>query len=188
LGIIYVVTNLNNQKKYIGQTINCLEKRKNYHIWEANRGSNTPFHRAIRKYSDKLCWSVICECEDENLDSLEEYYIKKYDSKIPNGYNVLQGSPHKGFKHGKRSLETRKKLSLSHIGNKISNETKQKISEIRKVKPTKYKSVICVEENLIFKTIADANEFCSKKRSASGIRQCLDMDNRTAFGFHWKSI
>lgn len=69
-------------------------------------------------------------CENQNLaDKTEDWFIKFFDS-IKTGYNIRDGGS-----HGKASPETRKKLSISHLGlntwskgKKASSETKQKIS------------------------------------------------------------
>lgn len=50
--IIYKVTNLINQKVYIGQTINSLGHRGSQHYKDCNRKNyyNNRFHNALNKY------------------------------------------------------------------------------------------------------------------------------------------
>lgn len=135
LGIIYKATNIENDKSYIGQTIQTLEKRISKHKCEANKKSNYYFHNALRKYGiDCFEWSIIEKCE--NLDLSEQWYIREFDT-YRNGYNsTLGGNNAVGLKH---SEETKKKMSIAgkkRIGNKNgfygkhhTKETKIKLSE-----------------------------------------------------------
>lgn len=121
-------------KYYIGQTIRP-KFRKNEHVSRAFNGSELPFHRAIRKYGiDSFGYSILCgitcsntETLSEILNNLEQYYIIKYNSKVPTGYNVTEGG--EGNLGIVLSEETKYKMSLSKIGHKCSTNTKKKISE-----------------------------------------------------------
>ena len=55
--IIYKITNIKNNKVYIGQTIRPMKDRFNRHINDAlNNVIDTHFARAIRKYGkESLC-------------------------------------------------------------------------------------------------------------------------------------
>lgn len=168
-GIIYKYTNKINGKVYIGQTVNE-EKRKKEH-----RGAygNYPFHRAIRKYGwDNFDYEVVFTTISSDLDRLkylldtmEKYFIKKYNSFGEGGYNcTLGGGGSLGRKQteeakkriseknsGKKpseetrrklsiasrnmSAETRRKLSIAGTGRKHTEEAKRKISESKKGKP-----------------------------------------------------
>lgn len=92
-GIIYKITNLANNKIYIGQTIHKLTYRWNSHTRAAKRGSKTYFHKAIRKYGkDSFILEQIAEANSkEELNQLEIICIQKYNSLIPNGYNTSTG-------------------------------------------------------------------------------------------------
>ena len=48
---VYKVTNLNNNKIYIGITIQKINMRFSHHVYEAKKGSVSYFHRAIMKHS-----------------------------------------------------------------------------------------------------------------------------------------
>lgn len=93
--LIYKVTNIINNKVYIGQTVKSLSQRKSEHkhrfLYE---NSHNKFYNAIRKYGwDNFIWEVLEESENwsyETLDEKEKYYIKLYDS-INTGYNILEG-------------------------------------------------------------------------------------------------
>lgn len=90
--IIYKVTNIINNKVYVGQTIQSLNQRQIAHYKKARLGSQTNFHRALLKY-DKVnfIWEQIAKVNDKNtLNELEQFYISKFDS-YKNGYNMTIG-------------------------------------------------------------------------------------------------
>lgn len=88
--IIYKITNLINNKIYIGQTSKTLKQRFNKHVYD----SKTLMHRAIKKYGKENF--IISEIDTANtLKSAchkEKYWIKKLKSKIKDGgYNITDG-------------------------------------------------------------------------------------------------
>lgn len=96
--MIYCFTNLINNKKYVGQTINSNDNRYNNHKSsyqnENSNEYNSMLHRAFRKYGfENFSYEILVDnIEDiELLNKLEIYYIKKLNSLIPNGYNVEEG-------------------------------------------------------------------------------------------------
>ena len=137
MGYIYYIKNLSNNKYYIGQTINNIKERWLQH---KRKNSNCRYLKyAFNKYGfDNFKFKLICICFDKDLDRFEIEYIKKYNSLVPNGYNLKQG----GLNGGKHHQETKNKISKSlqgrkmvyinginpHIGKIHSYETKLKIS------------------------------------------------------------
>jgi group I intron endonuclease len=92
--IIYKVTNKITGKSYIGQTVGYLSRRKYGHIYSSfKRQSKTYFHNSLRKYGeDNFIWKTIEKCDTKNqLDEMEYHYIKQYNTKCPNGYNLTDG-------------------------------------------------------------------------------------------------
>lgn len=110
LGIIYKVTNLVNDKVYIGQTTKTLEQRKKYHINSA-RVLEDRLQRFGEKYNDELFpsqlatnepeifkWEIIDYANTrEGLNEKERYWIKYYIDNGQNMYNVNIGG-HYTFK------------------------------------------------------------------------------------------
>lgn len=135
---IYGHRNKINGKWYIGQTCQNPERRwryngKGYLSYGKNVGSNK-FANAIKKYGWENFEHVILETtNEENVDKLETYYIQKYNS-VENGYNLTYG----GANH-KISEETRQKMSNNRKGEKNpfygkhhTQEDRQRMSDFQK--------------------------------------------------------
>ena len=128
MGIIYCYTNLINGKKYVGQTINP-EKRYNQHkssaFNEKDKDYNTPLHRAFRKYGyDNFNYEIILSTSSlDILNELEIYFIDKYKTQVPNGYNILEGgnNPSRIFNE-----ETKINMMKAH-----ANLTEDEVVELR---------------------------------------------------------
>lgn len=102
MGIIYKIENKITNEVYIGQTIFNLDKRWHQHIKESyealdgKRQSFPLFHRMIIKYGENnFIPSIVEECDDDELDKYEEYWIKQYNSNIK-GYNSTIGGQKNG--------------------------------------------------------------------------------------------
>lgn len=81
---IYKIENKINGKIYIGQSVN-IERRFNEHC----RRDEQQIDQAIQKYGvNNFTFSILEECEIEQLNQREDYYISKYNSIVPNGYNL----------------------------------------------------------------------------------------------------
>lgn len=99
MAYIYKITNLINNKIYIGETMRPINIRWNQHKSQSfndhGHGYNYHLHAAIRKYgAENFKIEVIEQCSDEDRFDEESYLIKKYNTTDPNiGYNfVIEGS------------------------------------------------------------------------------------------------
>lgn len=150
--IVYCHINKINGKKYVGQTMRTPKQRFGK---DGNNYCKCPyFYNAIKKYG----WNnfehkvLIDNLTKEEADELEKIYIEIYQTQNSNfGYNLKSG----GNAGGKQSEETKKKISESEKGRKLteehkkhisnskmgykqSEETKKKISEAHKGKKKNY--------------------------------------------------
>lgn len=113
--LIYKITNSVNGKVYIGQTVQKPENRWKRHKFESKKSKN-PLYTSMRKYGiESFVFEPILEADTlEELNNLEKLAIIHFNSCDRRfGYNIMSG--------GLNSLH--------------SEETKNKMSEIKKNKP-----------------------------------------------------
>lgn len=84
---IYKIENLNSSKIYIGQSVD-IGKRWDQH---KNSNSNSELHIELSHNPNNFDFHIIAKCDKKNLNFLEAYFIKKYDS-YKNGYNLTKGN------------------------------------------------------------------------------------------------
>lgn len=133
MGIIYIATNITNQKSYIGKTVKTLEKRKLEHL---NNPSTQGFHGALKKYGAlNFTWNVLAKAEtDKELYDLECFFIDQLRTYVGfidcKGYNRTLGG--EGAVSGKlnpwANKDVIKKLREARLGKSLKPETKLKIS------------------------------------------------------------
>ena len=90
--LVYKVTNMINGKVYIGKTESDLMVRKVGHYQSVKDGSETNFHRALRKGNrGDFKWEILNEYNTkEDMDTAEINYIMEYDT-YKSGYNMTKG-------------------------------------------------------------------------------------------------
>mgnify|MGYP000209157578 CR=1 FL=1 len=134
MGDIYCLTSPSD-KKYIGQSVKFLSsgkkwgylKRWRQHCYEAkiNKGFCRLLDNAIRKYNpDAFKVELLKECSIDELDYYEQYYISKYNTLKPNGYNLTTGKS-----QSRQSEETKIKRSESMLGKNKGNSLKKRIRQ-----------------------------------------------------------
>jgi group I intron endonuclease len=104
MGFIYKITNKITQKCYIGETTaDDPQKRWNAHIQTMKSNKGCPALKdAMKKYGvENFKFEVIIICFDEDVYRYEQEYIQKYNSIVPNGYNILAGGQCGGGFKGK---------------------------------------------------------------------------------------
>ena len=115
MGFIYKITNKLTKKCYIGSTKHNPEIRWKQHLQSINKNTGCPALKdAVKKYGvDNFKFEVLIICFDEDRYIYEKQYIKKFNSQVPNGYNILEGGEGGGFVGKKHTEETKQKLSKS---------------------------------------------------------------------------
>jgi group I intron endonuclease len=137
MGYIYKITNLISKKCYIGETKKSNPFiRWNEHKRKIEQGIGCPaLQDAVKKYGiDNFTFEILIICFDEERYKFEIEYIKKYNSIVPNGYNLTQGGEGGGFYGKKHSQETIDRISQTSKQKYIDNPNlKREMSERQKV-------------------------------------------------------
>lgn len=199
---IYKITNLINGKSYIGQSVNIHKRfiaHKSVAFNPNSKNYNYPLYRSIRKYGlDNFSFEIIEECKIEELDDKEIYYISKYQTHGPNGYNLDDGGS-SALHYIKLSDEkvseiiNRLKTSLDNsdtIGDEFgvsgrmirainSGECCYRETETYPIRPILYTLKVCNDEeyneNTSYK-IKDKNNYCEMcgKEISRGAKYCIE--------------
>ena len=141
--IIYAIKNLINDKIYIGQTARSFSSRKAAHIYKLrnNKHENSYLQNSFNKYGENnFIFLKLKNASNRNeLNVLEVRLIKKFKSMNKKyGYNLKSGGYHVIY-----SDESKKKMSISASNRPpISDETREKLSILRKGKKRKKTQVL----------------------------------------------
>lgn len=129
IGYIYKITNLVNNKVYIGKTIQGIKARWYGHLKKAKTGQGHYLHSAIRKYGPQnFKIEEVCKCySPEELNEQEIYWISFYHSMNPKlGYNLTSG--------GEINPMEEEQVKIKHDSIMKSEEVRTKISKTMKAK------------------------------------------------------
>ena len=84
---IYMYTDKDNGKRYIGQSVNIKQRYIDHKNGMSKSSRPTPFDILLHtKGIDSFSFEVLEECPIEKLDEKEKFWIEYYDS-YNNGYN-----------------------------------------------------------------------------------------------------
>ena len=150
---IYIIENIANAKKYVGQSINVrsrIGKHKSY--LKSGKHENIYLQRAYDKYGlESFVFDIIEYCPIEFLDERERHYISFYKTLDYNlGYNLESGG-----NEGKivSELTRLKKVGKNNpmFGKKKTREEKENLSIMLRGKNNKLteKNVVKIKELLI---------------------------------------
>lgn len=140
---IYKITNQITHKCYIGQSKDIFRRWKE-HL--AKNYKDIDWHTNLQLSPENYTFEIITQCDEEDLDDLESYYIHIYNS-ISDGYN---------------KKEVIKNLRQNQSDNNIVKSPKQENKTIGK---TPFISEKDVTENYIY-SIEDIIRLTNKSRQA----------------------
>lgn len=124
---IYRIFHKGSGKSYIGQSLN-IKQRLRTHKWRlsSNQHDNQHLQNAWNKYgNDSFEWQTLEICERTELNEKEQFWIDTANAMF-GVYNIALIIDGTSKSH---SEETRRKMSESLKGRKVSEETKLKLRE-----------------------------------------------------------
>lgn len=122
-GYIYRITDLTNNKCYIGQ-----HRYDKPELDPKYKGSGHIIKQLWKKRPETLLMEYIMTCATlEELNYFETYFIEHMNTLHPYGYNLNTGGD-----HFEVSEETRRKISEANKGKTHSEKTRKQMSESRR--------------------------------------------------------
>jgi len=174
---IYSIFCTSNNKHYVGQSIN-IEARIKAHInkLKANKHHSPYLQNAYNVYGiNSFIFDVVEYCDVCELEEKEQFYIEKYNSMNPIGFNCTTGG--NGMKNFVFSEETKKNWSNTRKGKYMGKEHPKSV----KVKGVHMKTGIVVR----FDSLLCAERFLEKKGSNKNISSNCTGKRNHAYGYVW---
>ena len=177
---IYKITNIQNNKIYIGQTVRPIGQRFHRHLNDAlNNILDTHFARAIRKYGKEnfVIEEIDIAQNQEELSQKEQYWIKYYNS-VEEGYNETDAIS----KCGGNTYQSKTEEEMEVIKEKI-RQTKigAKNPMARKIKRTN----IVTTEIEVFDTVISCAKACGIQNGKTSIVDRLNGKIKSPFKQTW---
>lgn len=119
MGYIYLITNKETGKKYVGQSRRKLGTRWWQHLKIAWGHGKNELHTDMRNLGlNSFDYRILEQCADDCLRDREQYYIDLHDCMYPNGYNQVSAKKNTRTKGTVKRRRRRKKLSdiLKRLG------------------------------------------------------------------------
>lgn len=154
LGCIYLITCIENGKRYVGKTEYPEPDTRYRGHWGAVQRNvdHCPLHHAMRKYGRKqFRVEKLCNTALETIDAMEAYFAEQLETYVwdtpmfhPPGYNANWcGIPGHNVPH---SAETKDKLRVLATGRKATDEAKANMSKANKGRKPSAQNRLAVEE------------------------------------------
>lgn len=204
MAYIYKITNIINNKIYIGKTEGTIEDRWKQHIRDSKKSQiqHRPLYSAIQKYGiNNFKIEIVEQCDNTIINDREKYWIEYYNS-YKNGYNATIGGD--GTVYCDYDLVYslyQEGLTMTQISNMLSYD----ISTCRRILNTYNVTkeeriargvhsleipVIQLDKDTqeiinIFPSAAKAAKFLGKERSGHIASVCKGK-RQTAYGYKWK--
>lgn len=204
---IYRIYNIINSKSYVGSSMD-IDRRifHQFYLLKKNKSHSPKLQNAFNKYKkENFITEILKICQKENLERLEEKYIRKFDS-VNKGYNCSYDTncATRGYKwsdESRRRGSAAQKIASSKPGRrKTSGETLRRYNYTQKgiPKSDSHKNKIS-ESNMGKKMSADfcrkvserlkanpINYWLGKKRSMED-RKKMSMASRPSGALHPRS-
>lgn len=215
MAYIYKITNLINNKCYIGKTLNTIQERWREHCsdYKKRDEEKRPLYSAMNKYGiENFKIEEIEQCNEDIVNDREKYWIEYYGS-FKKGYNATLGGDGKAYLDRKLLIKTyneiqnlKKSAKILNIDaghlSKILKENNIEVRSSKEVQNEEYGkeiAMIDLETNAIIKTfisLADAARYIKEQTNSTAevrgmtvhIRQVAQGKRKTAYKYKWKFI
>lgn len=214
MAYIYKITNIKNDKCYIGKTLKTISERWKEHCKDYLRRDEEkrPLYSAMKKYGiENFKIEEIEQCNENIVNDREKYWIEYYGS-FKNGYNATIGGDGKAYIDRELVIKTYEKIQnikktaqiLNIDAGNLSNILKEnniRILTSQEVSINQFGKCIAMldkNDNVLktFSCLSDAaryiNEIKNTKSIIKGmavhIRQVANGQRKTAYGYKWKFI
>lgn len=201
---IYIITNTENNKVYVGKTTGTLLSRFGRHLSDSEKFIHRSFYADIQKFGWKVFDIKLLEECDDNISNQKEQYWIKYFNSFNEGYNETIGGAGrqisndniiKLYKQGLNCKEVAENLGF--CPETVSKYLKDSGIAIRKVVGTaddvnaKAIEQYSLDGKLLNtyyscraagRALGDENKSSHIRESASGIGR------KTAYGYVWKWV
>ena len=172
---IYKITSPTS-KVYIGQSTNITERFTTYKRMDCK--AQTILYRSLKKHGcENHIFEIIEECEESKLNERERYWQDYYNVVSVKGLNCRLTKT--TDKSGKLSEETKKRLSKSRKGWKMTQEAKDSISKGSK----KIKEVIDITTGIVYRSVVEVGKVFNLDRKALSNKLRGAKRNNTQFEY-----
>ena len=210
MAYIYCITNLVNEKKYVGKTTQDIQERFKEHCQDSQkqRCEKRPLYDAFNKYGiENFIIECLEELEDESILSEREiYWIKELGTYGRGGYNATKGGDGAILYDYNEIIELAK---LGYTSNQIkekigcSNDVIYKVLKVHNVKLRNSKCKLIAQYDIVgnyiqtFFSASDTIKYlielgiCKVKipeQATAKITNCCKHKNTLAYGYKWEYL
>ena len=206
MAYIYKITNIINNKCYIGKTLKTVQDRWKEHCQDYLRRDEEkrPLYSAMKKYGIKnFKIEEIEQCSENIVNEREKYWIQYFNS-YRNGYNATLGGDGKAYLDRKKVIELYNKHKIIAVVADKMNCSTEGVSNILKQEGIKTlnsretailsqgKKVAMLDKDTgqilkIFTSISKAEEYL-QINYRSHIYKVCNGERKTFKGYKWKWI
>lgn len=207
MNYIYCITNLINNKRYVGKTTQSIEERFKQHCRDSRKGKykNRPLYDAMNKYGiENFKIECLEKVEDSSILSEREiYWIHELNSYGSNGYNATEGGDGTILYDYKEIVDlARLGYTSKQICNKIGccDSTVYSVLKAHKVKYRQRNTKLIAQYDLAgnyIQTFWGAGEvqkylndygITDSKKASTSINKCCKGIVKQAYGYIWKYL
>ena len=204
MAYIYKITNLINNKSYIGKTLYSIDKRWQEHCRDSRKLSleNRPLYRSMRKHGiENFSIECIEEVDDTKINNREAHWIEFFDT-YRNGYNATIGGDGKQRINHDTVIQSYQELQNANEVARTLHISPDSVRKILKAHNITLKSgydvvydarrcpvdMYSLTNDYIktFESIVDCAKYFDDVRKRAHIWEACEGKRQSAYHFKWK--